>query len=303
MDNSIASVLVVDDEEFNLEILIEHLEDEGYTPVGAADGRQALALLESEPEKFDAVLLDRMMPEMDGMEVLKRVKAHPELNTLPVIMQTAKAAKENVLEGLQAGAHYYLTKPFDKDTMLAIVKTAVTDYQHHRSLQQEALRTAHTLSLMEQGRFHFRTINEARDLATLLANACPDGQRLVIGLSELFLNAVEHGNLGIGYAEKTQLNQRGEWEAELERRQALPENADKQVLVEYTRKNAVLNFLVKDQGDGFDWRDYLEISPERALDNHGRGIAIALGISFDSLEYRGKGNEVMAIVDVSKLVE
>ncbi len=296
MEHTSATVLVVDDEEFNLEILIEYLEDAGYAPVGAVDGQQAWEILESEPQRFDAVLLDRMMPQMDGLEVLKRIKAHAELKTLPVIMQTAKAAKENILEGLQAGAYYYLTKPFEKETMLAIVDTAVSDYQRHNSLQQEALRTVHTLSLMEQGRFLFRTLDEARNLATLLANAAPMGKRLVIGLSELFLNAVEHGNLGIGYDEKTLLNQQGNWGLDVERRLALPENADKQVLVEYTRKNGELNFLVRDQGTGFDWKSYLEISPERALDNHGRGIAMARGISFDSLEYRGSGNEVIATV-------
>ncbi len=299
MENAKATVLVVDDEEFNLEILTEQLEDEGYEPVGAINGQQAWELLEKEPQRFDAVLLDRMMPQMNGMEVLERIKAHPVLKTLPVIMQTAKAAKEDILEGLQAGAYYYLTKPFERETMLAIVDTAVADYRRYLDLQQEAARTVHTLSLMEQGLFLFRTVDEARNLATLLANACPAGQKLVIGLSELFVNAVEHGNLGIGYDEKTRLNEQGEWQLAVEQRQALPEHVDKQVQVNYTHRDNEFRFLIRDQGEGFDWRGYLEIAPERAYDNHGRGIAMARSLSFDSLEYRGKGNEVLAVIKMS----
>ena len=128
------SVLVVDDEIFNLEILSEYLSDEGYNVVSAEDGSKAWALLEGAPERFDVVLLDRMMPHMNGMEVLERIKGHPQLNMLPVVMQTAKAAPQDILEGLEAGAYYYLTKPFDKETMLAIVKTAVVDYKAYRTL-------------------------------------------------------------------------------------------------------------------------------------------------------------------------
>jgi CheY-like chemotaxis protein len=239
-----------------------------------------------------------MMPHMDGMEVLKRIKAHPKLKTLPVIMQTAKAANEDILEGLQAGAHYYLTKPFQKATMLAIVNTAISDYRRHRDLQQEAAQTASTLSLLDKGRFKFRSLDEAHNLATLLANTCACQKNLVIGLSELMLNAVEHGNLNIGYDEKTRLIAQGTWKAEISRRLALPENAHKFVELEYRRTASDLRFTVRDQGEGFDWRNYLEISPERIFDNHGRGIAMARNLSFDSLEYPGQGNEVCAIVNL-----
>lgn len=149
---------------------------------------------------------------------------------------------------------------------------------------------------MEHGRFSFRTLDQARALAVLLSNASSAGPRLVIGLSELLLNAVEHGNLGIGYDEKTGLNERGEWQTEVERRLALPEYAEKRVLVEYTQGDGELRVLIRDQGAGFDWNTYLEVAPERAFDNHGRGIAMARGLSFDSLEYRGRGNEVVAVV-------
>ena len=288
------SILVVDDELFNLEILSEQLDDAGYEAVTAENGLEAWTVLENRPERFAAVLLDRMMPVMDGMEVLSRIKKHATLKTLPVIMQTAKAAKDDVLEGLQAGAHYYLTKPFEEEQMLAIVKTAVADYQRLRSLQEETAKTSKALCMMNVGEFRFSTLEEARQLVELLANASPDATRLVPGLSELLVNAVEHGNLGITYQDKSRLNKEGIWTEEVEKRLALPENADKYVSLAFERTQQEIRFVIEDQGPGFDWQQYMELKPERAFDNHGRGIAMAKTLSFDRIEYLGRGNRVMA---------
>ena len=299
MDESKLRILVVDDEPFNLEILIEYLEDAGFGTVSAQNGVAAWNSLEQSPETFSAILLDRMMPEMDGMEVLARVKKHPLLKALPVIMQTAKAAKEDILEGLQAGAYYYLTKPFDKDKLLAIVKTAVDDYQGYRSLQNELVQNTRAFSMLDSGQFHFRTLEEGRNLAALLAHTTPEPDAVVLGLSELILNAVEHGNLGIGYEEKSSLKEIDGWAAEIERRLALPENREKRVALNFERTDGEVRFVIQDQGEGFAWDKFMEISPERAFHTHGRGIAIANAISFSRLEYLGNGNQVLAVVDVS----
>ncbi|MCB1874545.1 MAG: response regulator [Chromatiales bacterium] len=295
----LASVLIVDDEPFNLELLSSQLEDAGFHPVCVDRGEQAWELLQEAPERFDAVLLDRMMPGLDGIEILERIKQDSKLRGLPVVMQTAKADKESVLEGLRSGAHYYLTKPFDHSTLLAIVNSAVSDHRNYRELREQATSTVRTLGLMDHGRFRYQTLQEARDLASLLGSASPQGNRLIIGLSELLINAVEHGNLGIQYAEKSILQREGRWQEEVDRRQALPENADKFVTVEYRRSESELYIRICDQGDGFDWAPYQEISPERAFDTHGRGIAMARMLSFDNLEYIGKGNEVEAVVKLS----
>lgn len=292
-------VLVVDDERFNLEILTEYLEEAGYSVVSVEDGMKAWLLLEKTPKRFDAILLDRMMPRMGGMDVLACIKAHPHLSMLPVILQTAKAAQSEILEGLQAGAYYYLTKPFAKNTMLAIVKTAVADYQKYRSLQSDIEKTAHTFTLLAKGLFHFRTLDEARDLAALLSNAGPMADKVIVGLSELLVNAVEHGNLGITYQEKSELNVEDRWQAEVEHRLTLPENAGKRVAVEFKRTEDEMSFLIQDQGMGFDWKPYLEISPERVFDNHGRGIAMARVLSFDHLEFCGNGNQVFAKISMA----
>ncbi len=291
-------VLVVDDEPLNLEILTEHLEEAGYEVSQAEDGIKAWVQLEADPYRFSAVLLDRMMPNMDGMGVLALMKEHPALDTLPVILQTAKASKNEILEGLEAGAYYYLTKPFDKATMLAIVKTAITDFNNHVGLQLEVSQALQTMSLLTEGEFSFRTIEEGRLIANYLAKIDPAASKAVIGLSELLTNSVEHGNLGITYQEKTDFVNNGVWQNEIERRLALPENLEKYVTLRFESKNNELSFLIKDQGDGFDWGTYLEISPDRIFDNHGRGIAMARVQSFDYLEYRNGGREVLTKINL-----
>ena len=162
-------------------------------------GGQAWESLQRDPDRFHAVLLDRMMPGMDGMEVLQNMKQHPILSQIPVIMQTAATTPQQTLEGLQAGAYYYLAKPFDQGTLLAIVDAAIRDRTSYLEVRGDLTRTTATMRLLNSATFTFRTPDEAKSLAMLLAHAYPDPHRVVTGILELTLNAVEHGNLNIGY--------------------------------------------------------------------------------------------------------
>jgi len=160
----------------------------------------------------------------------------------------------------------------------------------------------HSLQLLNGGRFTFRTPEEARILASVVASLYPDPKRVEIGISELLLNAVEHGNLGINYGEKTRLLASGELEQEVARRLTLPEYALRLAMLEIERTSTEIRLRVKDQGQGFDWRPFLDFSEDRMQDAHGRGIATARLMCFTSLEYRGNGNEVLAVSDLSKAV-
>ena len=293
-------VLAVDDEQFNLEIIKEYLSEINIETVCVESGELALIQLKQSPQKFSAVLLDRMMPGIDGIEVLKKIKADDKLNRLPVIMQTAKAGKDNMLEGLDAGAHYYLSKPYDQQTLLAIISTAVRDYQRFNHIQKNLEQSAQTLKLMEKGVFSFKTLDEARGLSSLLAKTCPEADSVVFILTELMINAVEHGNLGISYSEKSKLITDEKWEDEVTQRLSLPENADKYVTIEFDRRNREeIVFLITDQGAGFDWQQYMEVSPNRAFDSHGRGIAMANSLSLNHIEYLNSGNRVRVTVSNS----
>jgi two-component system response regulator MprA len=110
-------ILVVDDERAVRESLRRALELEGYDVELAADGREALDRLESDGRQPDAVLLDVLMPEVDGLEVCRRLRRAG--SRLPVLMLTARAEVENRVEGLDAGADDYITKPFALEELLA----------------------------------------------------------------------------------------------------------------------------------------------------------------------------------------
>ena len=112
-------ILVVDDVEDNREILRTRLQSQGYVVATADDGLSALAAVAAQPP--DLILLDVMMPRLDGIETVKRLKADTALPFIPVILLTAKTDTKDVIAGLEAGADEYLTKPFDHGALLARV--------------------------------------------------------------------------------------------------------------------------------------------------------------------------------------
>lgn len=289
-------LLVVEDEPLSREMLLDALGQHGYRVTGVADLAAAMTCLEQAPVDYAAVLLDRMLPDGDGLELLRRIKSRPDLAETPVILQTAMSALDDVRAGLTAGAYYYLTKPFDEETLLAIVRSAVNDHRERHELRRQLEGDLHGLASLDSACFRFRTPEAARDIAALLAKAAPDPERVVLGLSELMLNAVEHGNLGISYDEKTVLIATDRLPQEIAARLAHPAFAGHWASIEFRRAAGELVFRIRDEGKGFNWRDFLEIHPDRAFDTHGRGIAMSRMISFDRLEYLGAGNEVEAAV-------
>lgn len=295
-----ARVLVVDDDEQGRELLRQCLDRAGHQVELAKSGEEAWDRLESEGPEIDVVLLDWVMPGMSGLELLGRIKNHPRHETIPVVIATAITDREAMVRGIAAGAYYFVTKPLDREVLCSIVCTAAADHERYRGLQEALRRGIDAMGTLREGVFQFRTVTRATALATLLSQTCPDPERTVVGLGELLVNAVEHGNLGITYEEKSTLLQSGGWEAEVERRLALPENRDKQVEVSFRRDDVSIAFTIADEGPGFDWRRYLTVAPERVFDSHGRGIAMANLMSFQRLEYHEPGNRVTAVVSLDQ---
>lgn len=289
-------VLVVDDERLNREVVAVNLRAARYDIATAEDGQEAWEALAADPDGFDVVVLDRRMPRMDGMQLLAKLKADERLRNIPVIMQTAYASSEDVVEGIKAGVYYYLGKPLDRRLLLSVVASAVEERARWRMLQEELEKRSGYMSLLTRGTFRFRTLEEGNILAVALAKACPRSRFLVVGLSELLTNAVEHGNLGITFDEKARLIAEKGWSAEIERRLADPAFGARMVTVEVERSRHEARITITDEGEGFDWRPYMELEASRAFAAHGRGIAMARRLSFDSLEYRGRGNQVVCVV-------
>ena len=127
-------ILIVDDEPFNLDLLEQELEDQNYTIERANDGAEALEKVPSfEP---DVILLDYMMPKMNGLEVLKHLREDEKHKSIPVILLTAKATQEDKVRGLDAGADDYVIKPFDSFELLARVRAMMRIKQMHDTLDE-----------------------------------------------------------------------------------------------------------------------------------------------------------------------
>jgi len=290
-------LLVVEDEAIFLDILLESLSDHGYFVHIARTGAEAMAQIAAYADILDAILLDRLLPDMDSLVLLPQIKANAGLVHVPIIIQTSLSAADEIAAGLKAGAYYYLTKPFSPDTLLSIVRAAVADRCDYLQSQARIRQTQEIMRNLDRGVFRFSTPTEARDLATLASHAAPDPSRVVLGLTELMLNAVEHGNLAITYDEKTRLIADSALELEIERRLASPDFSGRTAYLALERTAEALIYTVSDAGNGFDWATYLELAPERAFDTHGRGIAMSRLMSFDYLEYLGCGNQVRCRID------
>jgi adenylate cyclase len=131
-------ILTVDDNPTNLEILRVRLNAQGYEVVAALDGEDALARVrELEP---DLVLLDVMMPKLDGFSVLKQLRQETAGRFVPVILVTAQADTRDIVTGLEAGADDYITKPFEQAALVIRVRSLLRAKQLHDSVQQQSIK-------------------------------------------------------------------------------------------------------------------------------------------------------------------
>ncbi|MFN3701690.1 MAG: response regulator [Alphaproteobacteria bacterium] len=297
------SILIVEDDPLSMQFLAVQIEALEHKFFKAENGLQALDFLESPKNKIDIILMDREMPVMDGIKAVQKIKSNPSLRNIPIIMVTSADTTKEMREGLDAGMFYYLTKPVEPDMLRSVLAAATKEVQQNKTLEFELGQHRSSFHLIETCRFKFKKLEEAESLAAFIANCFPDPKRVLVGLGELMINAVEHGNLGIGYAQKTALIENGTWRGEIERLQSLPQNEDKFVTVTMTHKDDGTYVVIDDCGDGFDWQNYMQIDPARAADNHGRGIAQANALSFDKLVYNAKGNQAVAFVSNKKQLE
>jgi len=128
-----ASIIIVDDNPSNLQMLGKTLRTENYHVEFAIDGKTALEWINN--REFDLILLDIMMPEMDGFEVCSIIRSETKYNNTPIIFLTAETGKESVLKGFEIGAQDFITKPFDSRELLARVRTHL-EIKHNREQLQ-----------------------------------------------------------------------------------------------------------------------------------------------------------------------
>ncbi len=325
------NILVVEDEEDLRRILIAHLKKAGFETFEATNGEEALEKCrESLP---DLILSDIMMPKMNGISLMTALRnISPTHAGIPFVFLTALSGEKDIIESLRLGVDGYLTKPVKSELLIATVKskidisirqtalfedklrnlfgekTGTSEYavgvyespdaliKHYTEVAESWIDSALPGALLKQATFKVRTLDEAKKVSKSLAKICPDPTQTLLGLTELIVNAIEHGNLGIGYDLKTDLLVSGQWPNEIERRLALPENVSKYVIVEVERDDKKVKFKISDCGRGFQPEKYYEFQKNQGV--HGRGIALSKSLAFSEMTYLGNGNQVVACVDL-----
>ncbi len=290
------NILVVDDDDSILDLVSHTLSRLNCEVFAHASPVAAFEFLQESALNISVIILDWNMPGITGIDLLRRIKKIDRLKYIPVIMLTGRSEPDDIRQGIDAGAFYYLTKPFNQKVLSTLIRSAINHFARLESLQYEVEEGAHISQTLQEGRFEFSTFEQAERLSRWLTHPCPDSVGARLGLHELLVNAIEHGNLQITYDEKSDLISRGKLHEEITRRLSDPEYGLRRVVVDYVRTPEYVEFMVTDMGRGFEYSAYLNLSPERAYSNHGRGIAMANSMSFAELEYFPPGNRVRARV-------
>lgn len=142
--------------------------------------------------------------------------------------------------------------------------------------------------------YTFRTLTDINTILSELEQKLGLGDVLILGIKELMVNAVEHGNLGIGYSCKTRLLEQGIWLEEVNRRLALKKNRHKTAALEIDRQDGFMKITITDAGPGFDPRPFVAAENGSGTAPNGRGLALIRDAVFETLKFTERGRKVVA---------
>lgn len=236
-------------------------------------------------------------------DILSAVPSISQYKNIPIVMVLDEDNKIYQADLMKMGATAFVFRCADDGKahftarINEILKLQTAQFNAIKKIEhtiQERIAAIHSL---QSGVFKIKSREEAQNLAALLSEIGQEPTLLAIGLSELIINGVEHGMLGISHEEKSKYIEEGGLADELERRSNLEINQGKLVSVEFNRKGDYLYFKIKDPGKGFDYKKYIKDDiidqMNEAMTKHGRGISMAKAC-FKTLDYKGVGNEVWA---------
>lgn len=264
----------------------------GLAPAIARDADDAAHLAAAMGADIHVVLLELNDDEAPS-ESVRRALRLPFPLSVPLI-SVGSSDDAVAASAIRAGAFHHLAPTSGGALIEAAVGAAIRACQQLRRMDSDLKARSRAMALLTEAKFRFRTPEEASDLAVALADTAPNPQRLTLGLLELMLNAIEHGNLNIGSSEKSRLRAGNQFAEEVERRLSLPEYRDRWATLHLARDADALTLTISDSGAGFDWRAR-SMEAEAAPTLNGRGIMLARSFGFDQVEFEGAGNRVVAI--------
>ena len=287
-------IIIIEPDRLVIETLQGYLKNQTFQIYIAQDVATAKDMIENSPEGFLAILLALETPEKNSIELLTWLQLQKVIFNSPVIIFTDNSDKSLIRESINKGPFYYLTKPMsDENTFLTTLNLALQDFHVRNKYFNRFHHSENPLQYLREGTFHFQTLEEGEYLTSKIANASGRPKDTIL-VDELFENAVEHGNLGITYGEKTLLVKDGIWNDEVKNRLLLKKNKNKFVEVILCRDDDNMILIIKDQGQGFDYKKYLNFDADRVFHNHGRGIALTN--SQINIEFIPPGNQVRVTI-------
>lgn len=292
-------ILVVEDDATSRLFLAQQLAALGYAVSTVENGAEAYEFVQRNAASIDTIIADKIMPVMDGIALVRQLKTHRNARKIPVIMLTGESAVEEMQRCLDAGVFYFLAKPVATPVLASVIGAALRDMAQKRSISAELQAHRRGFERIEACCFRLREPSEVQGVAGLMACCFPDPDAAFSGLFELLLNGIEHGNLQIGFELKSRLLRDGLWQQEMARRLAMPELRGRSVEATVMRRADGLYAVIKDDGAGFAWRDFMRPDPSRASYANGRGIAKAAHLAFDKLSYNEAGNQAVGFVSGS----
>jgi len=193
MNDITEKILIVDDVSRNIQILGNILSQEQFQIAYAQSGKQAIDICET--QDFDLILLDIMMPEMDGYEVCERLKENPSTSEIPIIFLTAKADMDSIIKGFEIGGQDYITKPFNAAELLARVKSHLLIRRQKKKLK---LMNNHLEEIVRERTYELETANHKLNILdkaksnflSIISHEIRTPLNGIIGLTELLNQSI-----------------------------------------------------------------------------------------------------------------
>lgn len=287
------TLLIIDDEPISRTLIQHMLEDDEIVLLEADSIDSAWEMLSGNLLlQIDLILLDRKLPDGDGLDLIPRLRTLRSLDGVPVIIQSGLTSPEDIQAGMAQGAYHYLEKPYRRDMLRTLIRIAVKEWREHRQLTERAMELVAGSHFLDSAEFNIRTLADVQNVTPFIAQFFPRPANAVIGIAELLINAVEHGNLEIDYDMKGELLNNNCWSSEVQRRLSLPQYRNRQVHISLERLDDRVQITITDEGRGFTWSDFDVLSETRMFDLHGRGILLARSNCFDGVTFYDKGNVV-----------
>lgn len=287
------TVLVIDDEDVIRDLLTEYFAMENFPVLTAKNGQEGVEMFRE--HRPSIVVTDVRMPGMDGLGVLRAIRREdPEAK---VVVMTGFGDGSVAFEALRAGASNYIKKPLSLEELLFIVRAherMIRARKRQRLPLENLVRETKVLRLSnDQSQIHPAVFNVTQGLHAFMP--AQDVESVSLALSEALVNGIEHGNLGIGFQQKSTALRESGYQELLEELVADPSLQEREIQLEYELTPGQAFFRVKDHGDGFDWRNRPDpTDEENLLRENGRGLSIIF-LFMDEVGFNESGNEIWMV--------